>query len=120
MNFKYFHNAASKILYKHPDQPEILERSHRGKIIGWRLQTHIEIIRADNWLKENGQWFHATSDAPFEEIDSSRYSINLAKLFFWQRHSPTRLGAVEISKDEFDKLDAEYNKAPSKQNRLKG
>ncbi len=108
--FRYFHNAASKIVYRCRNEPQVHERKHRGKLTAWQVSLETEITRADNWLESPNQWHFAVMEPRRQEFDYPRYSREQAVDWFLQRHSPDRwdTDAVEIDASTYEAIETEY------------
>jgi hypothetical protein len=111
MEYKYYHNAELKAVYRAPVQPqlhEIMDKSKR-KIIGWAVSMKIEITRADNVLSGT-QWKYPIADYPqqsFENIGNRYDDREIVVSHFHMHHDPN---GNEIDENTYLELKTEYEK----------
>jgi|SRR3972149_8933044 len=103
MNYKYFHDLQSKIVYRIKD-PDIRPKTKRGNLIDWHISTEIDVTRADNVLS-GSQWKYATSEYPRENYEP-KYSKEDVISYFEHRFYPSN--CREISSAEYDILQKQY------------
>ncbi len=108
MNYKYYHDAELKAVYRVPLTPQVNATMDKLKrnIIGWSVNMTIEITRADN-VPTSGRWKYPTTDYPtqyFENI-GNRYNRKMVIDYFHRHHDPK---GEEISEDEYVSLKKTY------------
>ena len=113
---RYFHDAASKIVYRSRSEPQVLERKHRGQLTGWLVSLETDVTRADNWLESPSQWHSPVMEPRRQEFDYPRYTRAQAIEWVLQRHSPEHWNTVEIDAPTYEALETQY-KAQAMNNR---
>ncbi len=123
--YRFFYDAASKIVYRCRSEPQVLERKHRGKLTGWQVYLETDVTRADNWLESPNRWHFPIMEPRQQEFDYPRYTREQAIDCFMQRHSPKRWNTVEIDAQIYKEIETEYkaralNNKPASNNLLQG
>lgn len=113
--YKFFHDFESNAVYRCRAKPDVVERTHRGRLIGWQVRLVIDITRADNWLDSSNHWHFPNADHRTQEFDHP-YSRDQAVSWFLLRHSPEAIypNAVEIDEARFEALAAKYGETAHK------
>lgn len=110
--YRFFHDLESNAVYSCRAEPDVIQRMHRGKLIGWQIRLVIDITRADNWLDSSNHWHFPAADHRVQEFDHP-YSREQAVSWFLLRHSPEAIypNAVQIDEATFRVLSTEYDDA---------
>lgn len=110
---RYFHKPETRELWAIPEAPELIERMEtvtkrrkNPKRTGWTAYAEIVHIRADNWIRpDTNQWHYAHTRTRRENFDA-HYQADDVRSYFNNRN--WFVPGEEISRDEFDRLRAEY------------
>ena len=86
MTYKYVHDADSRVLYRFPALPNIIEQKQRGVRIRWHVQMDILITHAQNRLVKN-KLQHPTLESPQQDF-ARHYEREQVVSFFYRRHTP--------------------------------
>lgn len=113
--YKFFHDLESNAVYRCRAEPDVIERTQRGGLIGWQVSLVIYITRADNWLDFSNHWYFPNADHRAQEFDH-RYSREQAVSWFLRRHTPEAIypNAIQIDEKTFETLAAEYDETARK------
>ena len=108
MDYRYFHDAAKKILYRAPVAPNshAIRKGQKplGKLTDWYCSMEIDIVRADNRL-ENHRWKYNRFELPHHHYPANTYSEQEARHYFMLNFMPN---GDEISEAEYLRLAAQY------------
>ena len=103
MTYKYVHDADSRVLYRFPALPNIIEQKQRGVRIRWHVQMDILITHAQNRLVKN-KLQHPTLESPQQDF-ARHYEREQVVSFFYRRHTPK---GADISKTQYEQILNEY------------
>lgn len=103
--YKYIHDRENRIVYKHPEKPNVQEEKDRkGNRTGWWISMTVDITKAENKL-HNNQWDYPTSAYPRQHLHV-QYPKEIAISYFMINHAPP---GEEISQSEYEKLHKKYD-----------
>lgn len=108
MTLCYFHNPAQRIVYRCKSEPDVIENTVRGKVVGWHVALSVDVTRADNWFEKNGQWHYKVTEIRTQDFMKPMHKAEQVTSFFKLRNWPENWGAIAIDEITYHVLQAEY------------